>query len=167
MNLLYKNIIKKLKFLIPLNSVTLEPYLSPILGQYNIKVDDFLKKFIIEFNILTNNFFITEFRSPNEKLLAPSLNLIVRVYVLVYQNFEYSINLLSPNSSFLYNLNNKSTWSNNLKALKKSKNFVIYKIACLKSFVSFNFGFNKNLVKFNYLQIRYSLNKKIKVFRIF
>jgi hypothetical protein len=33
--------------------------------------------------------------------------------------------------------------------------------------VSFNFGFNKNLVKFNYLQIRYSLNKKIKVFRIF
>jgi ribosomal protein L11 len=109
MNLLYKNIIKKLKFLIPLNSVTLEPYLSPILGQYNIKVDDFLKKFIIEFNILTNNFFITEFRSPNEKLLAPSLNLIVRVYVLVYQNFEYSINLLSPNSSFLYNLNNKST----------------------------------------------------------
>lgn len=161
MNTLY--IIQKINLLLPLNSETLTSYLSPILGQFNIKNSDFLKKFIIDFNNFTNFIFEEKFSfflNDQSKLLA-ELDLIIPLTLVILKNNKYEIWFKTPQVGFLikYYIQSMRYYS---KPTKYMRYFCLYKLAYLKSII-ISVGLNKNKIKINYFQIRHYF-KKMKKF---
>ena len=127
---------KILTLLLPLNQETLTSYLSPILGQFNIKNNEFLKQFILDFNNFTNFIFkenFSDFLNDKSKILA-DLDLIIPLNLIIFFNNKYQIIFKLPSVNMLLNFffiefnlyNNKSKYIYYLS---------LYKIAFLKSII--------------------------------
>jgi hypothetical protein len=157
---------KNLTLLLPLNQETLTSYLSPILGQFNIKNNEFLKQFILDFNNFTNFIFkeaFSDFLNDKSKILA-DLDLIIPLNLIIFFNNKYQIIFKLPSVNTLLNFLfiELNLYNNSSKYLYYLS---LYKIAFLKS-ILINYGFNNKMIKGNYFQIRHYLKKKIKKFKI-
>ena len=159
-------IIKNLTLLIPLNQETLTSYLSPILGQFNIKNNEFLLQFISDFNNFTNFIFkehFSDFLTNKSKILA-NLDLIIPLNLVIFFNNKYQIIFKLPSVIGLLNFFfiEFNLYNNNSKYIYYLS---LYKIAFLKSMI-INLGCNNNMIKGNYFQIRHYLKNKIKKIKI-
>ena len=148
-----------------MNQETLTSYLSPILGQFNIKNNEFLKQFILDFNNFTNFIFkdeFVDFLNDKSKILA-NLDLIIPLNLIVFINNKYQIIFKVPSVNTLLNY-----FFIEFNLYKNSSKYIyyltLYKISFLKSII-INFGFNNKIIKSNYFQIRHYLKKKIKKFK--
>lgn len=154
-----KNILRKLLIILPLNQEGLTSYLSPILGQFNIKSELFLKQFVIEFNRFTNDIFINYFDDflNNKVNYLADIDLVIPLYLIIYRNGKFAFEFKTPSVGFLFRYIISFSKSNsNYKYIY----YGIYKISYLKS-LCVGLGLNQSSIKPNYIQIKNQLKYKI------
>lgn len=154
-----KSVLRKLLIIVPLNQETLISYLSPVLGQFNIKSEFFLKQFVEEFNKFTSNVFLEKFDCflKDKTDYLADLDLIIPLYFIIYKDGKFVFEFKTPSVGFLFRYTMIfSKQKLNLKYIY----YGIYKISYLKS-LCIGLGLNEKGIKSNYMQIRNQLNKNL------
>ena len=120
-NALKKNLVKKVRTVIPAQTASVMPPLGPVLGQLGINIVEFCKQF-------------------NEKSKHFKKNVLLNVIIVVYKDKSFSFLIKAPTVSFLFyeffsNFQNEENFPNRVP-LSFFYKIVEHRLLCNRSFQS-------------------------------
>lgn len=93
---------KQVLILLPLARENLTSYLSPLLGQYGIRNNEFLENFYTKFNVLTNDIFAQDINIENVEVGLSEEEIIIPVNLDVYKAGKYDFSVIYPHVGTLF-----------------------------------------------------------------